>query len=87
MTNPKKILLAFSGGLDTTAIVPWLKDTYNAEILCYCCDLGNAPHRAALEAHAKKLGASELIFEDVQNQFVTEFVSPLLRAGALYQDD
>ncbi len=87
MTKPKKILLAFSGGLDTTAIVPWLKDTYNAEILCYCCDLGNAPDRAALDAHAKKLGASELIFEDVQNAFVTEFVNPLLRSGALYQDD
>lgn len=83
----QKILLAFSGGLDTSAIVPWLKDTYGADVICYCSDLGNAPDAKFLEAHAKKLGASELIFEDLQNQFVSEFVNPLLRSGALYQDD
>lgn len=83
----KRILLAFSGGLDTSAIIPWLKETYDAEIIAYCSDLGNAPDPEALEKHAKSLGASELIFEDIRLPFVRDFVYPIIRASAIYQDE
>ncbi len=82
-----RIVLAFSGGLDTSAILPWLIENYDAEVIAYCSDLGNSPDEKSLREWAKTLGASEFIFEDVQEQFVTEFVYPAIRAGATYQDD
>ncbi len=83
-----KILLAFSGGLDTSAIIPWLKDNYNnAEVIAYCADLGNAPDGTYLEKWAKQLGASSFIFEDLKDRFAAEFAFPCVRAGATYQDD
>ncbi|MCE3011562.1 MAG: argininosuccinate synthase [Proteobacteria bacterium] len=87
-TTPKKILLAFSGGLDTSAIIPWLKDTYNnPEVIAYCADLGNAPDGVYLEKWAKELGASSFIFEDLKDRFASEFAFVAVRAGATYQDD
>ena len=83
----KKILLAFSGGLDTSAIVPWLIEKYDAEVINYCSDLGNAPDGKFLEQWSRKLGASEFIFEDVKEEFAEKFVYPAIRAGAVYQDD
>lgn len=83
----KKILLAFSGGLDTSAIIPWLKNEHDAEVIAYCSDLGNAPDPEFLESHAKRVGASQLIFEDIREPFVRDFVFPVIRAGAIYQDD
>lgn len=84
----KKILLAFSGGLDTSAIIPWLKETYNnAEVIAYCADLGNAPDGEYLKGWAKKLGASDFIFEDLKDKFASEFAFVAVRAGATYQDD
>jgi argininosuccinate synthase len=83
-----KVLLAFSGGLDTSAIVPWLKDNYDgAEVIAYCSDLGNAPDGEYLNGWARKLGASEFIFEDLRDQFAAEFAFPAVRASATYQDD
>ena len=89
MTNTpkKKILLAFSGGLDTSAIVPWLIENYNAEVINYCSDLGNAPDKEYLEKWSKQLGASQLIFEDLKETFTKDFVFPTIKAGAIYQDD
>lgn len=83
----KKVLLAFSGGLDTSAIVPWLTDEKNLEVFAYCADLGHGPDPKQLEAKAKRLGATELIFEDLKETFTRDFVFPLVRAGAIYQDD
>lgn len=83
----KKILLAFSGGLDTSAIIPWLKDTYQAEVIAYCADLGNAPDGEFLNTWSKKLGASEFIFEDLKDKFANEFAFVATRANATYQDD
>lgn len=83
----KKILLAFSGGLDTSAIIPWLKDTYNAEVIAYCSDLGNAPDGEFLKTWSKKLGASEFIFEDLKDKFAQDFAFLAVRANATYQDD
>lgn len=83
----KKILLAFSGGLDTSAIVPWLKETYKAEVIAYCSDLGNAPDEKYLAKWAKELGASDFIFEDVRDPFCKDFAFRAVRANATYQDD
>lgn len=82
-----KILLAYSGGLDTSAIIPWLKDTYNADVIAYCSDLGNAPDKETIGNKAYELGASEFIFEDVQDMFASNFIFPMMRSGAIYQDD
>jgi len=82
-----KVLLAFSGGLDTSAIVPWLIEHHDAEVIAYCSDLGNAPHEAELHAWAKKLGAKDFIFEDLRDRLAKEFGFACVRAGAIYQDD
>jgi argininosuccinate synthase len=87
LVNKKKILLAFSGGLDTSAIVPWLKETYSADVYAYCSDLGNSPDGESLKEWAIQLGASEFIFEDLKEDFVSRFAFPAVRAGATYQDD
>lgn len=86
-TKKKRVLLAFSGGLDTSAIVPWLMEAHNAEVIAYCSDLGNAPDEVALKAWAKELGASQFIFEDLKEEFAKRFVFPAIQAGATYQDD
>ena len=83
----KKILLAFSGGLDTSAIIPWLKETYQAEVIAYCADMGNAPDEEYLKGWAHKLGATDFIFEDLKDKFALEFAFPAVRANAIYQDD
>ncbi len=87
MKKNKKILLAFSGGLDTSAIIPWLKETYQAEVIAYCSDLGNGPDPKSIKNWAMELGASDFIFEDLKDEFVSRFVFPAIRAGATYQDD
>jgi argininosuccinate synthase len=83
----KKILLAFSGGLDTSAIIPWLKESEPCEVIAYCSDLGNAPQPEILRDWAIQLGASDFIFEDLKEEFVSRFIFPAIRAGATYQDD
>jgi argininosuccinate synthase len=83
----KKIVLSFSGGLDTSAIVLWLKKTYDADVIAYCCDVGNMPSEASLKERANTLGASDFIFEDLKDTFAKDFVFPLLRSGALYQGE
>ena len=90
MGNSKKkmkVLLAFSGGLDTSAIIPWLKETYGAEVIAYCSDLGNGPDADHLDAWARKLGASDFIIDDLRDEFAQNYVFPAIRAGAVYQDD
>ncbi len=82
-----KIILAYSGGLDTSAIIPWLKKEYHAEVIAYCCDVGNLPNEKWLEDRALSLGASQFIFENLKEEFVTDFVYPMLRTGATYQED
>ncbi len=85
--DKKTILLAYSGGLDTSAIIPWLIDTYDAEVIAYCSDLGNAPDGEWLAKRAKELGAKEFIFEDLKEALTKDYVFPAIRAGAIYQDD
>lgn len=81
-----KILLAYSGGLDTSAILLWLKNKFNAQVTCYCCDLGNNPDVKLIKSRAKEYGADDIIIEDQQGYFLEKFAFPMLKSGALYQN-
>ncbi|MGB7340656.1 MAG: argininosuccinate synthase [Phototrophicaceae bacterium] len=82
----KKVVLAYSGGLDTSVIVPWLKNNYgNCEVICFCADLGQAEELDGLEAKAKASGASKIYIEDLQEEFLNDYVFPTLQAGAIYE--
>lgn len=83
MTNPK-IVLAYSGGLDTSIIVPWLRENYGAEVVCVAADVGQGEELSGLEDKARASGASACYVEDLRDAFVSEFVWPTLRAGAIY---
>ena len=88
MTKPqvKRAALAYSGGLDTSIIVPWLKEHYGCEVVCYCSDVGQGGEElTGLEAKARKIGASDVIVEDLRVPFVRDFCFPALRAGAVYE--
>lgn len=81
----KKIVLAYSGGLDTSIIIPWLKETYGYEVIAMAADLGQGEELDPLEAKAIKSGALKIYIEDVKREFVEEYIFPTLRAGALYE--
>jgi argininosuccinate synthase len=81
----RRAALAYSGGLDTSIIVPWLKENYGCEVVCYCSDVGQGAELDGLEAKARKIGASEVIVEDLRLPFVRDFCFPALRAGAIYE--
>jgi len=82
----KKAVLAYSGGLDTSIIVPWLKEHYGCEVVCYCSDVGQGGLELdGLEAKARKSGASDVVIEDLRVPFVRDFCFPALRAGAVYE--
>jgi len=82
----KKIILAYSGGLDTSIIIPWLHENYNnAEVICVAGNVGQDAEIEGLEERAKKTGATKLYIEDLQDEFVNDFVWPTLKAGAKYE--
>lgn len=82
----KKIILAYSGGLDTSVMIPWLKEHYPAaQVIAMVCDLGQNEDFGAIEAKAYKSGASEVYVMKVQDEFVTDYLWPLVKAGALYE--
>lgn len=80
-----KIVCAYSGGLDTSCMIPWLKENYDAEIVTYTGDLGQGDDLPAIRSKALKTGASEAVVDDLRHRFVTEFVWPALKGGALYE--
>ena len=82
----RKIALAYSGGLDTTVIVPWLKENYDCEVLAVCGDVGQDCDWADLEKRALVSGASKLIVKDLKKAFVEEYLWPLVKAGAAYEE-
>jgi argininosuccinate synthase len=85
MHKPSTIVLAYSGGLDTSAIVPWLRETYGARVLCYAADVGQGGGELhGLVDKAKRSGAEDCVVEDLREEFVRDFVFPTLRAGAVY---
>lgn len=81
----KKVVLAYSGGLDTSVIVHWLKDNYQCEIICFTADLGQEEELTGLEEKALKSGASKLYVRDLREEFLNDFVYPTLKAGAVYE--
>ncbi len=86
MTNAvNKVVLAYSGGLDTSVIVPWLRENYNCEVICYCSDLGQEEELGGLEEKALRSGASKLIVEDLREDFIRDYILPTLQAGAVYE--
>lgn len=81
----EKVVLAYSGGLDTSIIIPWLKENYGYEVIAYCADLGQAEELENLEPKALASGASKLYIDDLREEFVTEYIWPVLKSGAIYE--
>ncbi len=81
----KKIVLAYSGGLDTSVILKWLQHKYNAEVITYTSDIGQKINRKEIIKKAKNLGVKKIIIEDLQNIFVKDYVYPMIRGNALYE--
>jgi len=87
MSKPKKVALAYSGGLDTSIIIPWLKENYGCAVVAVCGDIGQGDTElAGLEEKARKTGADEVYVEDLRNEFVSEYVWRIVRAGSVYED-
>ena len=82
----EKVVLAYSGGLDTTAIIPWLKENFGYEVICVCVDCGQAEELDGLEERAKFCGASKLYIENVIDEFCDEYVVPCVQANAIYEN-
>jgi argininosuccinate synthase len=85
MMKIKKIVLAYSGGLDTSVIMTWLKETYGCEVIAFCADLGQEEELKGLNRKAKKTGASKAYILDLREEFVKDYVFPMLRANAVYE--
>ena len=81
----KKIVLAYSGGLDTSVAIKWLKETYNAEVIAFCADLGQGEDLQAVRKKALRTGASKAYVEDLREEFVRDYIFPMLRANAVYE--
>ncbi|WP_051226985.1 argininosuccinate synthase [Butyrivibrio sp. MC2013] len=87
MNNKKeKVVLAYSGGLDTTAIIPWLKETYDYDVVCVCADCGQGNELDGLEERAKASGAAKLYIEDITDDFCDNYVVPCVQAHAVYEN-
>ena len=80
-----KVILAYSGGLDTTAVIPWLKETYGYEVVCCCIDCGQGEELDGLEERAKLSGAAKLYIEDVVDDLCENYIMPCVQAGAVYE--
>jgi len=85
MSNPKKVVLAYSGGLDTSIILKWLKVQYNCEVVTFTADLGQGGELEPARRKAEMMGASAIYVEDLREEFVRDFVFPMFRANALYE--
>lgn len=81
----KKIVLAYSGGLDTSVAIAWLKETYNAEVIAFCADLGQKEELKTVKQKALRTGASKVYVEDLREEFVKDYVFPMLRGNAVYE--
>ena len=81
----KKIVLAYSGGLDTSVLLSWIKDTYDAEMIAFCANIGQEDELKGLDKKAKGTGASKLYIDDLQEEFASDFIFPMMQAGAIYE--
>ena len=80
-----KVVLAYSGGLDTTVLLTWLQEKYNADVICYCANVGQEDELDGLETQALKNGAVKCYVDDVQNEFVADYIFPMMQANAIYE--
>ena len=85
MKLKKRIVLAYSGGLDTSIILKWLQENYKAEVICYTADIGQKINKKKIISNAKKLGVKKIIIKDLKNVFVKDYVFPMLRGHAIYE--
>src|SRR5882724_7661270 len=81
-----KIVLAYSGGLDTSVLMSWIKEKYNAEMIGFCADIGQEEELDGLEAKALKTGASKIYIDDLREEFARDFIFPMIHAGAIYEN-
>ena len=81
----KKIVLAYSGGLDTSVLLSWIKETYDAEMIAFCANVGQEDELKGLEKKAKQTGASKIYIDDLQDEFASDFIYPMMQAGAIYE--
>ena len=81
MSDIKKVVLAYSGGLDTSIIIPWLKENYGCEVIAMCADVGQGDEIEPLREKAVKSGASKIYIRDLKKEFVTDFVFPTIKAA------
>lgn len=80
-----KIVLAYSGGLDTSVLLAWIREKYQAEVIAFCADVGQDDELKGLEAKAKKTGASKIYIDNLQEEFARDFIFPMVQAGAIYE--
>jgi argininosuccinate synthase len=80
-----KIVLAYSGGLDTSVLLSWIKEKYDAEMIAFCANIGQEDELRGLEAKAKKTGASKIYIDNLEDEFASDFIYPMIRAGAIYE--
>src|SRR3954454_22030994 len=82
----KKIVLAYSGGLDTSVLLSWIKETYDAEMIAFCANIGQGEELDGLEKKAKQTGASKIYIDNLEEEFAKDFIFPMMRAGAIYEN-
>ena len=85
MKSKNKIVLAYSGGLDTSIILKWLQENYKAEVICYTADVGQEIDRKKIFKNAKKFGVKNIIIQDLKDTFVKDYVYPMIRGHAIYE--
>ena len=81
-----KIVLAYSGGLDTSVLLSWIKEKYDAEVIAFCADIGQEDELRGLEKKARKTGASKIYIDDLREEFARDFIYPMMQAGAIYEN-
>ena len=80
-----KVVLAYSGGLDTTVLLTWLQEKYDAEVICYCANVGQEEELDGLEEKALKHGASKCIVDNIEEEFAKDYIFPIMQANAIYE--
>ncbi|MAS11490.1 argininosuccinate synthase domain-containing protein, partial [Salinisphaera sp.] len=87
MSDVNKVVLAYSGGLDTSVILKWLQDTYNCEVVTFTADIGQGEELDEVRPKAEALGVKEVFIDDLREEFVRDFVYPMFRANAIYEGE
>ena len=82
----EKVVLAYSGGLDTTALIPWLKENFDYDVICCCINCGQGAELDGLAERAALSGAAKLYIEDVVDEFCDEYITPCVQPGAVYEN-